>query len=70
MKKWVSIFLLFMLLSIGYVTSAQQVMPDYVLRAAQQIDAIYGPNTINLNAASWSWRGGSIGDNFPLHTGL
>lgn len=69
MKKWVSVYLLFVILSIGYVTSAQEVMPDFVLRAAQQINAIYGEGTLDLNSTGWNWRGGSIGDNFPLTEG-
>ena len=68
MQKLLSFFLLLVILSAGYVASAQ-VMPDFVLRTAQEINAIYGEGTIDINNTGWDWRGGSIGDNFPLTEG-
>jgi len=50
-------------------TSFAQVMPDYVIRTAQEINAIYGEDTIDINSTGWDWRGGSIGDGFDLTAG-
>lgn len=63
-KLMISVFLVFVYL--GFSTLAQTMMPDYVIRTAQEINAIYGEGTIDINNTGWDWRGGSIGDNFPL----
>jgi|GEM_PF-3430159 len=53
----------------GVVTLAQPIMPDYVIRTIQEINAIYGEGTIDINNTGWDWRGGSIGDGFNLTAG-
>ncbi len=68
MKNMMMIILGFVLMSMGTIASAQ-VMPDYVIRTAQEINAIYGEGTIDINSTGWDFRGGSIGDGFNLTAG-
>lgn len=68
MKKLASSLILFVVFSISFVVSAQT-MPDHVIRAAQEIHAIYGTGSLDINNTGWDWRWGKIGDNFPLNTG-
>lgn len=68
MKNMIIVVFSFVLMSMGTISSAQ-VMPDYVIRTAQEINAIYGEGTIDINSTGWDFRGGSIGDGFNLTAG-
>ena len=65
MKRIIFMVIGLLLMSMVGTVSAQ-IMPDYVIRTAQEINAIYGEGTIDINNTGWDWRGGSIGDDFPL----
>jgi hypothetical protein len=65
MKRMLLILVGLLWMSVISNVSAQ-VMPDYVIRTAQEINAIYGEGTIDINNTGWDWRGGTIGDGFPL----
>jgi len=66
MKRIIFMIVGLLLMSIASTVSAQVTMPDYVIRTAQEINAIYGEGTLDINNTAWDWRGGSIGDGFPL----
>lgn len=68
MKRFGLLVLSFILVSISAVVNGQG-MPDYVIRTAQEINARYGQDTIDMNNVGWDYRGGAIGDNFNLLEG-
>ena len=65
MKRFILIIVGLLLMSLAGTVTAQ-IMPDYVIRTAQEINAIYGDGAVDINNTAWDYRGGSIGDNFPL----
>ncbi len=69
MKRLVVFFIGLIIWGVSSVVIAQPVMPDYVIRTIQEINAIYGDGTIDINNTGWDWRGGAIGDNFNLTAG-
>lgn len=69
MKRIILILFGVLWMTISSTTLAQVTMPDYVIRTAQEINAIYGDGTIDINNTAWDFRGGSIGDGFVLTSG-
>ena len=65
MKQIVFIFVGLLLMSLASTVAALD-MPDYVIRTAQEINAIYGEGAVDINNTAWDFRHGAIGDDFPL----